>query len=88
MKFTLREMSEQLIIVAQGYGTDNFDQQRFFREYRFKKGFEIRHIWLIANNSLKQGYFRFEPEALYIKHHLPSVIEPKHFFVRHFTKWQ
>lgn len=88
MNFPLEKIANQLILVAQGYGAEKLDQNRLFEEYRLKEGCEIGHLWGLANQSMKQGFFKFELEQEYIRKHLPYIIEPKSFWKRCFTNWK
>lgn len=85
---TLKDIANQLMIVAQGNGTEWLRQERIFETYRFRKGYESGHLWGLANDSMKQGYHKFERERDYIWYRLPHIIEPRSFWVRNFTNWR
>jgi hypothetical protein len=54
-------------------------------EWRYKNGFEFKHLESLASNVVYRGkYFKFEREVSEIKRHLPTVIEPKSFWKRLF----
>lgn len=88
MNFTLEDIAKDLVLVAQGHGKSMLDQDRLFEEYRLQEKREMGHLWGLASQSMKQGFFQFELERDYIRRRLPIIIEPKSFWKRNFTNWK
>lgn len=84
----LERIARQLVLVGQGHGPDYLTQDELFKTYRFKKGYEIGHLWGLANQAMQQGYHKFEREQAFIQNRLPIILEPKSFWARHFSGWK
>ena len=88
MKTPLRELADQLVMVARGFGRDHFQEDLMLREYQYEPGKSIDDIWQLTENCLHQGLTQQGKEHSYLIQHLSSIIEPSNKWKRYFTDWK